>query len=51
MKQFCIAVGAQPLLVEILENYAEVLNNGGLGLVLLVIDLFVEIGAENVDEE
>ena len=51
VEQFGIAVGAQSLLVEVLENYAEVLNNGGLGLVLLVVDLFVEIGAENVDEE
>ena len=51
MEQFGIAVGAKALLVEILEDDVEVLHDGGFRLVLLVVDLFVEVGAEDVDEE
>ena len=51
MEQFGIAVGAKTLLVEILEDDVEVLHDGGFRLVLLVVNFFVEVGAEDVDEE
>ena len=51
MEQFGIAVGAKALLVEILEDDVEVLHDGGFRLVLLVVNFFVEVGAEDVDEE
>ena len=51
MEQFGVTVGAQALLVEILKDDAEVMYDGGLGLILLVVGLFVEVGAEDIDEE